>query len=343
MSIKYFLKSFKIVLFSLLAFILFFNFSFAETKVSIPTFADFGNMLRDFDQNIVQNGVVLLSGLALVIFLAGLVKFIYDRAKGNEKDLKKDKEGILWSLGALFILVTLWGIIVFFQDTLQLTQERDIRIPRICVGDSCGQVQSQDPASNVGKTEGGGTFSEKDPENLLNTEVDGRYTLASVRSWPPEFGLGDEGSFVAQLQQFLKDKSGASLTVTGKFDDNTLKALQSFQKNNKLAETQKFNASVKAVILFKYLNEIPDAEYEYIASWSDLSFGSQSEYVGELQNLLIDYGCSVSGMGIDKKFGENTEQAVKNFQYFNFLKQDGIVGPSTRAVLMSTETKNCKI
>ena len=44
----------------------------------------------------------------------------------------------------------------------------------------------------------------------------------------------------------------------------------------------------------------------------------------------------------DNIFGPRTKEAVINFQNANYLKEDAIVGPSTRAVIMSTETTGCR-
>lgn len=53
--------------------------------------------------------VSVLAPLALVIFFFGLVKYIYNGADSAAH--KEARESIMWSLIALFILFSLWGIL----------------------------------------------------------------------------------------------------------------------------------------------------------------------------------------------------------------------------------------
>lgn len=58
-----------------------------------------------------------------------------------------------------------------------------------------------------------------------------------------------------------------------------------------------------------------------------LRLGCQGEAVGQLQEDLntLGYNCGK----VDKKFGRNTQEAVKDFQVDNGLKVDGIAGEKT--------------
>lgn len=154
----------KLITLSLLSFVLIFNFTFAATSSNLinnpPDFADMGGIITNFNKNIVQNSVVLLSGIALVVFLWGLVKFIYARSEGKDGEaLKKGKDFMLWGLGAMFVLVTLWGIIDLAQGMLNLRGKNDILLPRICTNGSCDTVKSESPAQKG--VAGGGTFEDK--------------------------------------------------------------------------------------------------------------------------------------------------------------------------------------
>ena len=50
----------------------------------------------------------------------GTEMFIYSRVsgKGDLKDLEKGKEFMVWGLAALFVMVSVWGIIKLAQDLL---------------------------------------------------------------------------------------------------------------------------------------------------------------------------------------------------------------------------------
>jgi hypothetical protein len=61
--------------------------------------------------------------------------------------------------------------------------------------------------------------------------------------------------------------------------------------------------------------------------------GSKGDDVKKLQEDLIALGFQLPKYGADGIFGDETEKAVKNFQYTWGLAVDGIVGPETRTAL----------
>lgn len=63
--------------------------------------------------------IEVLAGVALVVFLWGLVKFVF-RVSGDEKAVEDGKRIMKWGLIALFVMVSVWGIIVFIQGELDL-------------------------------------------------------------------------------------------------------------------------------------------------------------------------------------------------------------------------------
>ena len=72
---------------------------------------------------------------------------------------------------------------------------------------------------------------------------------------------------------------------------------------------------------------------------SDGPGGSFGSYVVDIQAKLFNYKCPVGT--VDGCFGPDTEAAAKNFQAANGLAVDGIVGPSTLAVLNSESAREC--
>ena len=70
---------------------------------------------------------------------------------------------------------------------------------------------------------------------------------------------------------------------------------------------------------------------------NQLSYGSQGSDVTELQKLLNNHGYSLDEDGI---FGENTKNAVTDFQQKKGLTVDGIVGTNTWGTLNGTYTPN---
>lgn len=62
--------------------------------------------------------------------------------------------------------------------------------------------------------------------------------------------------------------------------------------------------------------------------------GSTGEDVRAVQILLLGYGYSVGGAGVDGIFGSGTEGGVLAFQRKKGLAEDGIVGPETWSALL---------
>jgi hypothetical protein len=67
--------------------------------------------------SLISAALPVLAGLALLVFLWGLAKFIF-KVGGDEKAVADGKNLIKWGLLALFILVSFWAIIGFFYEDL---------------------------------------------------------------------------------------------------------------------------------------------------------------------------------------------------------------------------------
>lgn len=63
--------------------------------------------------------IAIVVAVALLVFFWGLAKFIF-RLGGDEKAVEEGKRIILWGLIALFVMVSVWGIISFMQKELNL-------------------------------------------------------------------------------------------------------------------------------------------------------------------------------------------------------------------------------
>ena len=66
------------------------------------------------------------------------------------------------------------------------------------------------------------------------------------------------------------------------------------------------------------------------AAKSLITIGSGGGVVGYIQSKLIEHGINLV---VDSFFGKETETAVKKFQKDNGIKEDGVVGPQTAALL----------
>ena len=63
--------------------------------------------------------IAILVGVALLAFFWGLARFIF-RVGGDEKAVDEGKRIMKWGLIALFVMVSVWGIIIFIQEALDL-------------------------------------------------------------------------------------------------------------------------------------------------------------------------------------------------------------------------------
>lgn len=61
---------------------------------------------------LVQYSISLLVAVALLTFFWGLLKFI---RKASEGDVKEGKAIMVWGIIALFVMISVWGIVRFLQ------------------------------------------------------------------------------------------------------------------------------------------------------------------------------------------------------------------------------------
>ena len=73
------------------------------------------NDLIDTLTDIAFSLIPVVATLALLYFFWGLAKFIL-RA-GDETELAKGKQIMIWGIAALFVITTIWGILVLLQST----------------------------------------------------------------------------------------------------------------------------------------------------------------------------------------------------------------------------------
>jgi heme/copper-type cytochrome/quinol oxidase subunit 2 len=77
-----------------------------------------GNLqgLVQLSGNLVNMMLPIVSTLVVVFFFWGLAKYVL--AAGDEEKAKQGKSIMIWGVLALFVMVTIWGIIGFMQNTL---------------------------------------------------------------------------------------------------------------------------------------------------------------------------------------------------------------------------------
>lgn len=97
-------------------------FSYAQIQSSPITSAvtsgsgAFANFILAL-QNILNKLVPLTIGFAFIGFLWFLVVFIWKSAD-NPTERQKAKEGIIWSIVGLFVMMAVWGIVAWIANLL---------------------------------------------------------------------------------------------------------------------------------------------------------------------------------------------------------------------------------
>lgn len=71
----------------------------------------------------------IVVAIALLVFFWGLVKFIF--AQGSEEAKADAKKIMLWGIIALFVMVSVWGLVIFIGNALGISQGDSIIIPTV--------------------------------------------------------------------------------------------------------------------------------------------------------------------------------------------------------------------
>ena len=139
-----------------------------------------------------------------------------------------------------------------------------------------------------------------------------------IPDWPL-FRQGDQGPEVRGLQHLLRFK-GQDLDVDGIFGAQTRAAVVAFQGQNGLA--------VDGIV--------GPQTWSALIQGATVQEGSTSQAVRAAQVLLRNkFGYSIDVDGI---FGQQTENATRDFQTVYGLTVDGIIGPQTWRALVSVQT-----
>ncbi len=84
--------------------------------------------LIDSAGRLVKDATVVVSGLALLVFFWGLVKFIMSAGPGGKAD---GKQLMIWGTIALFVMVSIWGIVHFIGGEILGEGNQYVPAPQI--------------------------------------------------------------------------------------------------------------------------------------------------------------------------------------------------------------------
>ena len=107
-----------------------FTLGFVALALPLMALAQTLDPLEDFViavGDIVNKLVPLLIAIALVVFFWGLVRYVW-RSGGGE-GAKEGRDLMIWGLIALFVMVSVWGIIKLAQNALDIDSAESIPLP----------------------------------------------------------------------------------------------------------------------------------------------------------------------------------------------------------------------
>lgn len=174
---------------------------------------------------------------------------------------------------------------------------------------------------------------------------------APVRGYTPSYPgtplrVGSRGPSVVQAQVML-NRVGENypaiprVATDGIFGELTEAAVRRFQEIFDLTPDGIIGEATWYQLVRLYVGVTNLAELEsqgqtfYAINWqapNNLQSGSRGQKVSQLQymlNVMAEYVSSIPPVAVDGIFGPRTQEAVRAFQRFSGLPEDGIVGPQT--------------
>ncbi len=74
---------------------------------------------------LLDRAVPILIALAVVIFLFGVLKFIFNA--GNEEERTKGRNFMIWAIIGIVVMVSVWGLVYFVQNTFGLSNNNGFK------------------------------------------------------------------------------------------------------------------------------------------------------------------------------------------------------------------------
>jgi len=102
--------------------------AFAPALAFAQSLGNIETLLRSIGR-LVDIALPIVVALALLGFFWGLVKFIF--AQGNEEAKADAKKIMLWGIIALFVMVSIWGLILFLGNAFGINQGDTVIVPRV--------------------------------------------------------------------------------------------------------------------------------------------------------------------------------------------------------------------
>lgn len=104
-------------------------------------------LITSLSSSVLKPLVGVLLTTALLVFFWGMIKYI--KSIGSEKDKKDGKDMMVWGVIAMFVMVSVWGLVDFIVGTFGLDNSR-VPSPIVLPGTSANTANPRDNPNNGG-------------------------------------------------------------------------------------------------------------------------------------------------------------------------------------------------
>lgn len=104
------------------------SMAFAPAFVFAQTLGNIEILVQSIGR-LVGLALPIVVAIALLAFFWGIVKYVF--AQGNEEAKADAKKIMLWGLVALFVMVSVWGLVRFIGNALGIQQGDTIIVPTV--------------------------------------------------------------------------------------------------------------------------------------------------------------------------------------------------------------------
>lgn len=96
--------------------------------VSAQNLGNLENIVQSIGR-LVELATPIVVGIALLAFFWGLAKFIF--SAGDPEAQKQGRGIMIWGIIALFVMVSVWGLVRFIGDALDIDEGGSVRTPSV--------------------------------------------------------------------------------------------------------------------------------------------------------------------------------------------------------------------
>ncbi len=121
----------------------------AQTQAT-GAFGSLAAVVDNFTNTVVAALGSLFVAAGTVAFFYGMVQYIWGVRQGDAGKAKVGNSFMVWGLVGVFVMVSVWGIVYWFQSIFGIQNQNNIVIPRIQIGGAPQANRGATPAQPLG-------------------------------------------------------------------------------------------------------------------------------------------------------------------------------------------------